>query len=165
MNNALNLITEKLTTHGITNAKTIAVELIQDLEKNEYLMNYGSGLTFNNMSGLIFDNMNVDTINLNLSDLDANLINFDATNSDLKIEYNTGSINIFDSNTSFLQDSFFDIKPISSVDMDSIEPKTFMETENSMKVFLSKIDKLKSDIEELQEMSKKIVFCFTLDTP
>jgi uncharacterized Zn-finger protein len=157
MNNALNLITEKLTTHGITNAKTIAVELIQDLEKNEYLMNYGSGL--------IFDNMNVDTINLNLSDLDANLINFDATNSDLKIEYNTGSINIFDSNTSFLQDSFFDIKPISSVDMDSIEPKTFMETENSMKVFLSKIDKLKSDIEELQEMSKKIVFCFTLDTP
>jgi len=168
MNNSLtvsNIITEKLKEFGVFGAEAIANNVVEHLNKAGYL------LVENWLTHGQFDNMNNDTINLSLSDLDANLITFDSnlitfdetTSSGSLLNGNTDDIIVLDFNNMLPSDHFagshMNVTNIES-NIELIETK-----QDSVKAFQKKLDKLKSDIEQLQEMSKRAVFLFELDAP
>jgi len=161
MNNSLtvlNTITEKLKEFDVANAEVIANNIVEHLNKAGYL------LVENWLTHGQFDNMNNDTINLSLSDLDANLITFDETTSSGSLfNSNTDDIIVYYFNNMLPSDHFagshMNVTNIES-NIELIETK-----QDSLKAFQEKLDKLKIDIEQLQEMSKRAVFLFELDAP
>ena len=111
MNNSLtvsNIITEKLKEFGVFGAEAIANNVVEHLNKAGYL------LVENWLTHGQFDNMNNDTINLSLSDLDANLITFDSnliafdetTSSGSLLNGNTDDIIVLDFNNMLPSDHF-----------------------------------------------------------